>query len=479
MPGAAMTPQHLDEFTLLRLVTSDLDDLESAATRRHLRECAVCREGLEGIEALDKALRRVRECLSTPDRDAGRLPVGDPFRFRPAGSAGRRRPAAAPGADLASLALAATRLAAPLKEELLGASAGMRPALLASLDSLRLDELPPRYALGYALDEAIGRMVEAPARWLALGEASVARVERQRRSGARPAAAVEAAYPLLDLAGLGNLVAGTARNWTGDLARGAVDLARAFRAFAAGSRSEARLAQAELAESQRRSFADRPEEGLVLARRATASFDALDQVENLARARGAQALALSYLGREEEALAEYRASRDAFQGAGLWNGWVTALHGVGTCLLKLGRLDEARREYARALKLVSRDERPAVHAFVRSNLARTLFGAGRYAESARAFADAAALFERLDAPADSLACVLGEIESLARAGSWLRADALFARFKTEVEEKNALDPPLLSSLGAILSGETRDLDLLEVLRERAEEGLRRLRRATA
>lgn len=479
MPGAAVTPQHIDDFTLLRLVTRDLDDLETAAARRHLRDCAACRSGLQGIEVLDEALRRVRECLSAGASDAGRLPVGDPFRIRPAGSAGRTRVAGGSGGALVAEALAATRLAPPLKEGLLRAAAADPRALREALDALPLAELPPRYALGYALDEAIARMVESPGRWLALGVASVERVERQRRSPTPGAPGVEPAYPLLDLAALGHLVAGTARNWTGDLERGADSLARAFRAFARGSRSEGRLAQVELVESQRRTFADRPEEGLVLAGRAAASFLALDHVENLARARGAQALALSYLGREEEALAEYRAARDAFEAAGHWNGWVTALNGLGTCLLKLGRLDEARREYARALRRVSKEERPAVHAFVRSNLGRVLFGAARYVEAARAFADAAVLFERLDAPADSLACALGEIASLARAGAWQRADALFARFRSEVEQLNALDPQLLSSLGAILSGETRDLDLLEVLRERAEEGLRRLRRATA
>lgn len=474
-----MTPSHLDDFTLLRFVAKDLDDIEGATVRRHLRACTSCREGLKGIEALDDALRRAKSCLDSESGALAGLPPGDPFRFRPAGPVRARRAGGEDGPASVAAALAATRLAPALKERLLLSAGEGDGALRTELDRLLLGELAHRYALGYALDEAIARMVEAPARWLSLGDASADRVEREGKDRTRAVRLVERGYPLVDLLGLCRLVAGVARNWTGDLVRGGRDLSRAWRSFGHGSASESRLAQVELAESQRRTFLGRPAEGLVLAERSARSFEALGRAEQLARARGSRALALSYLDRDEEALIDFRAARDGYEEAGFWNGWVTALNGIGACLLRLGRLDEARREYARALKRVSKGERPSVHAFVRGNLARTLFEAGRYADAARAFAASAELFESLSATADSVGARLWEIESLARCGAWGRAGALMGVLRDDVEAREALDPDLLASLQAVLSGEVRDVDILATLRRRAEESLRRPGRATA
>lgn len=474
-----MISGHLDDFTLLRFVARDLDDIEGAVVRRHLRACPRCREGLKGIELLDEALRRVRDCLGAEGGVLAGLRPGDPFRHRPTGAPPARGPAAGRGPETVGAALGASRLAAPLKERVLLSAAEGPDALRAELDRLLLGQLVHRFALGYALDEAIARMVEAPPRWLVLGDESAGRVERERKTRLPAEGTVERGYPLSDLLGLGRLVAGTARNWTGELAQGGRDLARAYRAFGRGSASESRLAEVELAESQRRAFLDRPAEGLLLAERCARSFEALGRTEQLARARGSRALSLSYLGQDEEALADFRSARDGYEAAGFWNGWVTALNGIGACLLRLGRLDEARREYARALQRVSRGERPAVHAFVRANLARTLFEAGRFGDAARAFAAAASLFESLSATADAVGARLFEVESLARSGSWRRADALLEALRDDVAVREALQPEVLASLEAVLSGEVRDIDLIATLRRRVDESLRRPGRATA
>ncbi|MCE7956684.1 MAG: hypothetical protein DYH06_01900, partial [Acidobacteria bacterium ACB2] len=88
-----MSPGHLDEFTLLRFVARDLDDIEGAVVRRHLRACPGCREGLKGIELLDEALRRVKDCLGAEGGVLAGLRPGDPFRHRPTGARPPRRPA--------------------------------------------------------------------------------------------------------------------------------------------------------------------------------------------------------------------------------------------------------------------------------------------------------------------------------------------------------------------------------------------------
>jgi len=229
---------------------------------------------------------------------------------------------------------------------------------------------------------------------------------------------------------------------------------------------------------QRRAFLDRAEEALHLAERARVTFRALGLEDEAARAAGAHALALSYLGREEEALTEFRGALPALAEAGRWHAYVSFLNGVGVCLLRLGRAHEARREYALALRQVNREARPAVHAFVRANLARALFEGGRYEEAVRAFGSAAAMFEAQGAVADQLSMELYRVEALARVGNGQAARALLMTLRQMVREQNAIDGDVLSSLAEVLSGEKPDFDLLGVLRVRAESQIEeRLRRA--
>lgn len=470
-----MSAPHPDDLTLLVLLEGEMGEMEAARVRRHLAECQACAAALRDIERLDRTLRatvtELEEVLAEPE-----LPAGDPFRCRPdCIRLGHPKPGFA---GVVPELLAASREAGDVKSRILAAASAPGEELEAALRALDLLALRDRYGLGYALDDALYNMVEGPARWAHFGRVSTETVLAARRDGRTLDAPAERAYSLDDLLGLSLLVEGTACNWTGELLRGGRRLRRAYGAFARGSVSERRLASVELAEAQRRAFLDRAEEALHLAERARGTFRALGLGDEVAKATGARAIALSYLGRDEEALSEFRSALPALADAGRWNAYVSALNGVGVCLLRLGRVQEARREYARALRHVSREARPAVHAFVRANLARTLFLGRRFDEAVRAFGSAAAMFAAQGALADQLSMELFRVEALARLGDCRAARAALAALRRTVREQDAIDGTVLASLSEVLAGESPDFDLLGVLRERAEEHLvERLRRA--
>ena len=471
-----MNVPHPDDFTLLVLLEGELNDFEAARLKRHLAECTACAAAFRDIEKLDRTLRStlpdLEEALAEPE-----LPEGDPFRCRPDCDRLGRSPKLGAGEAVPDL-LAASREAGEVKSRILSAAAAPEEDLRAALSTLDLLALRDRYGLGYALDEALYNMVDGPSRWARFGRASTETVLAARADGRALDAPAERAYPLDDLLGLSLLVEGTACNWTGEFLRGGRDLRRAYGAFARGSVSERRLASVELAESQRRAFLDRAEEALHLAERARATFQALGMEDEAARAAAAHAIALSYLGRDDDAVADFRSILPVLASHGRWNTYVSALNGLGTCLLNLGRLGEARREYARALRLVGRDARPAVHAFVRANLARTLFEGKRYSEAARAFDEAARHYSAQGAKADELTMGLLGVEALARSGDPVRARAIASRLSDELKALGAADPDLLESLEAALGGDLPDVDLLETLRTRAQEQIsERLRRA--
>ena len=397
-----MTAPHPDDFTLLVLLEGEMSEMDAARLKRHLSTCPACASAYREIEKLDRTLKstlpNLEEALAEPE-----LPEGDPFRCRPdCTRLGRHLPVA--GDEAFHEVFAATRDAAEVKSRLLSAAAAPEEDLREALSALDLLALRDRYGLGYALDDALYNMVEGPARWARFGRASADTVLAARADGRTLDAPAERAYPLDDLLGLSLLVQGTACNWTGEFLRGGRDLRRAYGAFARGSVSERRLASVELVEAQRRAFLDRAEEALHLADRARGTFRALGLEDEAAKAAGARALALSYLDRDEEAIAEFRKILPVLASYGRWNTYVSALNGIGFCFLRLSRLDEARREYASALRQVGREARPAVHSFIRANLARTLFQGGRYAEAARAFASAASLFSAQESIADELRC---------------------------------------------------------------------------
>ena len=73
---------------------------------------------------------------------------------------------------------------------------------------------------------------------------------------------------------------------------------------------------------------------------------------------------------------------------------------------------------------------------------------------------------------------LFEVEALARAGETGAARAVLQSVSRFVRERDAVDDEILASLEHVLSGESPDVDLLALLRSRAEEQLgERLRQA--
>jgi tetratricopeptide (TPR) repeat protein len=464
---------HPDDFTLLVLHEGELSELEAARLKRHLAACAACAAAYREIEKLDRTLKstasELEQALAEPE-----LSEGDPFRCRPDGTRlGRPRPSAPATPEV----LAASREAGEVKSRLLNAVSAPEEDLREALAALDLLALRDRYGLGYALDEALVSMVDGPSHRARFGRASRETVLEAKEAPRSSDAPAERAYPLDDLLGLSLLLEGAACNWSGDFPLGGRMLRRAYGAFARGSASARRLAGVELVESQRRTFLHRATEALRLADRARRTYEALGMEDEAAKARGGRAMALSYLGRDEEAVVELRRVLPVLAEHERWNTYVTGLNAIGTCLLNLGRLDEARREYARALRLAGRKARPAVHAFIRANLARTLFEGKRFAEAARAFEEAARHFSAQGAMADELTMYLFRVEALARSGAIEKARSVAVPLFEEVRRLGAADHDLLESFEAALKGDLPDLDLLESLRDRAEEQIsERLRR---
>ena len=470
-----MTAPHPDDFSLLVLLEGEMSELEAARLRRHLAGCPSCAAAYREIEKLDQTLKStlpgLEAALAEPE-----LPEGDTFRCRPdCVRLDRPRPG---GEEAMREIFAASREAAEVKSRLLNAAAAPEEDLREALADLDLLALRDRYGLGYALDDALYNMVEGPARWARFGRASTDRVLEARSDGRAFDAPAERAYPLDDLLGLSLLVDGNACLWSGEFPRAGRVLRRSYAAFARGSTSERRLASVELFEGQRRAFLDRATEALHLIERARQSFKALGLEDEAAKAGNAHAVALSYLSRDEEAIDELREILPVLARYERWNAYVAALNGLGTCLLNLGRIDEARREYARALRLVGRDARPAVHAFVRANLARTLFEGKRYSEAARASDEAARHYSAQGSKVDELTMRLLRVEALARSGESVRALEAVSRLSEEVAALGAADPEILASLEAALAGDLPDVDLVETLRSRAQEQIsERLRQA--
>lgn len=468
-----MSAAHPDDFTLLVLLEGEMSELEAARLKRHLAECPACAAAYREIVKLDRTLKTTLPELEAA-LDEPELPEGDVYRCRPDRDR-PGRPRSEP--EAIETVLAASREAAEVKGRLLEAALRPEEDLRSALSTLDLLALRDRYGLGYALDEALYSMVDGPARWLRFGAASRETVLTARANPRAADSPAERAYPLEDLLGLSLTVEGNACLWTGEFPRAGRALRRAYGAIARGSASERRLATVEMFEGQRRAFTDRASEALHLAERARLTFDTLGLEDEAAKAGNARAVALSYLGRDEEAVEEFRRVLPVLARYERWNAYVAALNGLGACLTALSRVEEARREYASALRLVGRQVRPAVHAFVRANLARTLFEGGRFADAARAFDEAAQHFATQGARADELTLRLLRVEALARAGASSQARNEATGLAAVVRSLGAADPELLESFEAALRSDLPDVDLIETLRTRAQEQItERLRR---
>lgn len=282
------------------------------------------------------------------------------------------------------------------------------------------------------------------------------------------------------IVGQAHLLAGQASNWTGELERAKQHLARAYRCFPGdGASEEIRLALTEYHESQRRSFAGSAAQGLVLARRARSTFEELGLEDYAVRARVAEGIALSELGRDDEATAHFRAAVRIFDRERLWKNYVSAINSLGVSLARLGRLDEARREYSRALRKLSQEKHPTLLAFTRLGLAEVLESAGRHADAATSFLQAARTFDALGMVGDALTSSLKEIESWARSGDTARALHRIGIFRATVERFDALDPFIVSQLEDAVSGRASGFERLGELRRNAEEAIRETMRSRA
>jgi len=458
---------HLDDFTLLRYAASDLDDIERRSAEQHLETCAACSDSLRQIEQLHEELERcAREGSLRRD-----LPPDDPFHARPE-AANRRLSASRPDAEeLAARALAASEQAGAESVRVLQAARSSTGELVALLSSLSFSDAADRYALLYALQEAGGQIAESPVGALRFGEEALNRLRRDASSSVSTSGEAERVLPLLTLFAQAHFLAGQASIWIGEYERAGTHLQVAYRGFAVSTGDEISLALVEHLESQRRSFAGKAGEGLVLARRAAATFESLGLEDSLARARVSEGNALFFLQRDQEALEAFRAALPSFERGELWSNYVGCLNNLGECLFKMGRLDEARREYARALRRVARERQPAWVAFIRHGLANLLLSAKRYREAAISLSQAARLFQELGLAANALTASLLEIETWALSGDVVRAGHRLELLRKEVGRYEQLDSSLKRRLEEALTRENADFQRVSEVRRHVGEML--------
>ncbi len=460
-----LTVSHPDEFTLLRFTAGDLLVGERQSVTEHLAGCRTCARVRDNIGQLDLLLRGAARRGDLDGGAAhGELAAGDPFRRRPEPRVDRaERPT-----DIRRAALDASAAAQITQNDVLGAA--FDPAARHdALERLCLGKAADRFALLYALQSAGVRIAENPVAMMRLGEEAIARL-RRRDESVEPGA--ERMVPRLALLAQAHQLVGQACNWTSEFGRAGSHLEIAYVCFGRATGDEMSLATVELLESQRRFFLDRPEEALVLARRAEATFEDLDVEDSLARSRVARGIALFSLGRHEEALTLFREAALVFDRLHLWSNSINCLNNIGACLQKMGRLDEARREYARALRRFSRDHRRSL-AFVRHGLAEVLFSASRYREAALSLFQAVRLYSELELSARALTASLLEIESWARAGDLPRARQRLDIFQAGVLRHPGLDPSVSRQIQDALCGRDADFERVGELRREMQQALRR------
>jgi tetratricopeptide (TPR) repeat protein len=469
--------RHPDDFALLRYTAGDLDESEHGSIVRHLDECEVCLITLAEIRPLDAALRRIgmERAPARDGDDEATFAPDDPFRQRR-----QSTPETSPvSRELTERALDHAQRADAEVGALLAAIAESPRAASEYLGRLSFADPATRYLVLYALEEAMSRTSETPAAFLRFAEEVLARALPQAAPRTEERSEAERIVPMSTVAGQAHLLAGQAANWTGELEKARSHLETAYRSFPGdGVNDEIRLALTEYQESQRRSFAGRPGEGLALARRARSTFDELGLEDYAVRSRVAEGIALSGLGRDEEATGHFRAAIGIFERERLWKNYLSAINSLGVSLVRLGRLDDARREYSRALRKLSREKHASLLAFTRLGLAEVLESAGRHADAAKSFQQAARAFDAVGLAGDAVTASLREIESWARSGDTARALHRLGIFRATVERLGALDPFIVSQLEDAVSGSSGFERLGELCRN-AEDTIREALRSRA
>jgi tetratricopeptide (TPR) repeat protein len=461
--------RHPDDFALLRYTAGDLDESEHGNIVRHLDECEVCLMTLTEIRPLDAALRRIGVARASEDDAEMLFAPDDPFRERPARSAAPSHVTR----EFAESALAHAERADAEVGRLLTALEESPAAMSAYLSHLSFADPATRYLLLYALEEATSRASEAPASCLRFAEDVLEGTAREAMLRAHESSDAETLVPMTTISGQAHLLAGQAANWTGELERARAHFEGAYRSFPEdGTNDDIRLALTEYHESQRRSFAGRPAEGLALARRARSTFDELGLEDYAVRARVVEGIALSGLGRDEEATEHFRAALRTFDRERLLKNYVSAVNSLAVSLVRLGRLDEARREYSRALRKLSQEKHPSLLAFTRLGLAEVLESAGRHANAATSYLQASRAFDAVGLAGDALTASLKEIENWARSGDTARALHRLGIFRATVERLGALDLFIVSQLEDAVAGRASGFERLGELRRAAVETIR-------
>lgn len=464
-----MRTRHPDDFALLRYTAGDLEESETGGIVRHLDDCEACLLALSDIRALDSELRRIGSARAAAGNGIADFPPDDPFRARPARS-GVRSPVPR---ELAEAALTHAERANAEVGGLLAALAGPPEDLRADLERLSFADSATRYRLLYALEEATSLTCETPGACLRFAEEVIERIGRETELASDDRSDAERLVPLTTIAGQAHLLAGQAANWTGALERARTHLESAYLSFPGdGVTEDIRLALTEYHESQRRSFAGQPGQGLALARRARSTFEELGLDDYSFRARVAEGIGLSGLGRDEEATHHFRSTVQAFDRAKAWKNYVSAINSLAVSLVRLDRLDEARREYSRALRKLSDEKHPTLLAFTRLGLAEVLESAGRHADAAKSFLQAARAFDALGMAGDALITSVREIENWARSGDTARALHRLGIFRAAVERLGALDPFIVSQLEEAVTGRASGFERLAELRGSVENTIR-------
>ena len=327
----SLSPAHLDEATLLRLVLADLDATEHAAAERHLRRCAACRREMSRTERLDAVIRETAANAARPADAPGVLPSDDPFRRRPHAS---HRLAKEAGLDVHALAEAAAEASiasAPRTSALLKAVKGDKATLDAALASIRFDSLADRLALSGALSEAFDRVEDDPAAYRRFAEAALERISKEPAveglSEMRPKPE-EYAAPLARLAAEAQLLAAACELLHAEFDAARERLEAAWRSLDGGRDALPLVARMETIASILRTISGRPMEGLALAERAAETFAVTGHPVDAARAEFAKGLAELAAGSTREGNVSLRRARGAFARSGAWGAFaltVTAL----------------------------------------------------------------------------------------------------------------------------------------------------------
>jgi len=195
-----MTP-HPDDLTLLLHVRGTLDDVARARIRRHSDSCEACREALDELTVIDARLREIAPSLGLASDNDMVFSERDPFRARPRHARGASPRFPGPPERTVEVARSAEGIAPALVAAAVRGSAELRSALAA----LRLSRAEERLGVVYALDDAMERMVERPARWLVFGEEVGARARQARATAGRSATEADSLCSLDEVEGVARL----------------------------------------------------------------------------------------------------------------------------------------------------------------------------------------------------------------------------------------------------------------------------------